>query len=517
MKRSLAVAVLVLLPACSFAQSNAYSQWANYPQDPNFFPIAIWLQGPDGGTNSGFVGGYANNAAAAKGLKINTWLAIDGGNGGGGWPRAFGQDCGASTCGQFALLVSNGIYVIPNVDYMSNTSATSVASVEAIATAQNASQYLIGYNLGDEPICSVAASFPTYVANVTSYDSTRPTFWNLLDWVFPHMFCGSTSSMASKTIGVASQDTYPALSPWNGAAAIPFVTGQPQDSLWIDAWSVSQAVTLGRPNQPVWMFINPVDDAFGYAQSNGSTCNQTTNLCGPDNHQFRTSPEIVNADAWATVINGGLGIEWFCHDISLTGQVSYNYCLGATRDASGNPLQTADAATAASSAATISYVNTSLLNFAAPINSPTLGRVTQNTGTCYSPSVSHSSCAGDYTSSPVTNGILTIATSNSSVPGSAIVKNYNGTLYLFADSDRNGSATLTFTLTGYAGATATVVYDSNAQYDPAHSSIGAKFTLDTNGRFSDTFGANGHNYQPKIYKITSGGPPAPTGLTATVN
>ena len=115
-----------------------------------------------------------------------------------------------------------------------------------------------------------------------------------------------------------------------------------------------------------------------------------------------------------------------------------------------------------------------------------------------------------------TNGILTMSTGAASVPGSAIVKNYNGTAYLFADSDRNGQATMTFTLTGYSGATVTVVYDSNAQYDPAHSSVGTKFTLDANGRFSDTFGANGHNYQPKIYSITPGGPAAPTGLTATV-
>jgi hypothetical protein len=110
-----------------------------------------------------------------------------------------------------------------------------------------------------------------------------------------------------------------------------------------------------------------------------------------------------------------------------------------------------------------------------------------------------------------------MSTGTSTVPGSALVRNYNGTLYLFADSDRNGSATMTFTLSGYAGAKATVVYDSDAKYDPTHSSVGNTFTLNSSGQFSDTFGANSDNYQPKIYTISAPGPTAPSGLKATVN
>jgi hypothetical protein len=110
-----------------------------------------------------------------------------------------------------------------------------------------------------------------------------------------------------------------------------------------------------------------------------------------------------------------------------------------------------------------------------------------------------------------------MSTGTSTLPGSAIVKNYGGTLYLFADSDRNGSATMTFTLTGHAGQVATVVYDSNAKYDPTHSSVGNTFTLNGSGQFSDTFGANGHSYQPKIYMISGASLAAPTGLSASVN
>ena len=95
------------------------------------------------------------------------------------------------------------------------------------------------------------------------------------------------------------------------------------------------------------------------------------------------------------------------------------------------------------------------------MNAPTIGMCTMNTGISYTNF--KGSCA---------QGVLTMATGNPSVPGSALVKNFNGDLYLFADSDRNGSATMTFTLAGQAGKTATVVYHSNAEYDPARSSVG---------------------------------------------
>jgi len=60
---------------------------------------------------------------------------------------------------------------------------------------------------------------------------------------------------------------------------------------------------------------------------------------------------------------------------------------------------------------------------------------------------------------------------------------------------------MTFTMIGLAGKTATVAYDTNAQYDPTHSGVGSTFVLNGSSQFSDTFGANGNNYQTKIYQI----------------
>ncbi|PWU15115.1 MAG: hypothetical protein C5B49_12250 [Bdellovibrio sp.] len=96
-----------------------------------------------------------------------------------------------------------------------------------------------------------------------------------------------------------------------------------------------------------------------------------------------------------------------------------------------------------------------------------------------------------------------MTTSNAAVPGMALVKQLNGVTYLFAESNRRSSsgAAFTFTLTGLAGKTATVVYDSNAHYDSANSAAGETFNLNSSSQFSDTFGANNDHYQVKIYAI----------------
>jgi len=277
------------------------------------------------------------------------------------------------------------------------------------------------------------------------------------------------------------------------------------------------------------------------------------------NNEYRATAEQVNAEIWMGFINGALGYEVFCPD-----SLALDFCIGAAQSATasasgsgtvvtmtsgsnygnmferGTPITltscgsfngtytiaqggagtttltfassttgTASSCTVVSATGTqisqnLRYINTTILSFAPMINAPTSGICTMNTGTSYA----------NYNTSCV-NGLLTMSTGNSSVPGSAVVKNYNGTLYLFADSDRNGSATMTFTLTGYPNATATVIYDSNAKYDPSHSTVGNTFTLSSSAQFSDTFGANGHNYQPKIYAITTTQPvvvtvPAPS-------
>jgi hypothetical protein len=491
-----AVVAFLLVNVCLSAQTSVYSAWPNFPQSPSFFPLATWSLNPTRSLGSGAP--FSTDAAGIAGTKMNILVQIDNG-GGANYPTTFGVD----TNGLFQALVNQGVYVIPYVEYSDNTGVESVASQQAVAASIGATNYLIGYNLGDEPqkYCStssnVLSSIPTIVSTVHGYDGTRPFLWNHTDWAFGHGLnspdCTLAYNIAAlQAVDIGSFDEYPLTSPWNGSSNIPFVSGQPQDSMWIQGWSVNQFIADGRAGEPISSWVETGTDELGYSEQNGSTCNATTNLCSPYNNEYRATAEQVNAEVWMTLVNGAMGVGYFCDD-----NLAYDFCIGSTVGGQGS--------ISAAIAANLTYINTTILSYAPQLNSPVSGRCTMNTGTGYT----------NYTTS-CSNGILTMSTGTSTVPGSAIVKNSNGTLYLFADSDRNGSATMTFTLSGYSGATAKVVYDSNAHYDAAHSSVGQAFTLNGSGQFSDTFGANGHNYQPKIYMITTGGPNPPTGLAAVV-
>ena len=545
--------ILVLLCVSAFGQSSPYSAYSNFPQSNTFFPIAVWSQTPNRTQGGGAL--YGSIALAMAGTKMNILMAIDNGSG-----YNYPASCGTDTSNLFADIANAGLYVMPIVfplswsttngtttisnsalypfnsswngtEVVEGTSYTissatgttltmtstvpagslqwswmvtnasscssgpyaTVSSLQTIASNLGKSAYLIGYVMGDEPQGSdgcthLIGSIPSIMTTFDAYDTTRPFTWNHTGWPFNHGSCsGSLNQNALKAMSIGSSDIYPMTSPYNGLSGTVTDSNGVGDYNWIQAWETAVFLADGNAGQPMWFFIDSGTNELGFSSQNSSTCGALTcTTSGQDPHYYRAPSEVVNAQAWATLINGGLGIEWFCDDVGNT--TNYDFCLGD--GGSGTEQSTATAI-----AQNITYIDTTILNYAKQIQSPVNGICTMNTGTSYS---SHTSSC--------TNGILTMSTGTSAVPGSAVVKTYSGTPYLFADSDRNGSATMTFTLTGYAGYTATVVYDSNAQYDPTHSSVGNTFTLNGSGQFSDTFGANGHNYQPKIYTITNSSP-----------
>src|SRR5258708_29095151 len=156
-----------------------------------------------------------------------------------------------------------------------------------MATSLNASSYLIGYNLGDEPQsnCTTVTGVPNIVSMVAGYDSTRPLLWNHTDWTFGHGVCpGNVAALQATSVG--SFDLYPLTSPWNGSSGIPVVSGQAQDSMWIQGYSVNLFIANGRAGQPIWAYVDTGTNALGYSSQNNSTCNVSTNLCAPDNHEY---------------------------------------------------------------------------------------------------------------------------------------------------------------------------------------------------------------------------------------
>jgi hypothetical protein len=320
---------------------------------------------------------------------------------------------------------------------------------------------------------------PGQITKLTEYDPTRPLFYNMTDWPFNHGICNLNSQNvnALQAISIGSFDLYPITSPWSGGSAIPIISGQPIDSMWIQGYSVVKFIQNGRAGQPIWAYVETGTNELGYSAQNGNTCNTNTNLCSPNNNEYRATNEQVNAEAWMSIINGAVGIEWFCHD-----SLALAFCLGEQTGGSGS--------LANSIQANLTYIDTTILSYAQQLNSPTVGICTMINGIRFT----------DFTPS-CSNRILTLAAGNPSMPASALVKSFRGARYLFAQTARNGSEALTFTLSGDAGKTAEVVYDSNAKYDPANSTIGNTVLLNGSGQFSDTFGTNSHNYQVKIYKI----------------
>jgi hypothetical protein len=539
---------MIPLAAGSAFAASPYANWPNGPPHSlNFIPLSVWWQYPN---LAGHSGPYPTIAAAAAATKLNIFMGLH------PWPEHFGRDLG-----ELAAAKENNLYVIGGVNTPSgeNTSAESVASVLALAKSLHAQHTVIGYNAGDEPQCPAKmASVPDVVARLQSYDPTRIVTYNQVAWMLNPQWlaptCLVSSILALQATSIGSFDFYPLTNAWYRLPGSDF-RSVPEDSLYMQGLATTALIHNGRPGQPMWVFVESGGDNAGFSGQNnvfsanlkqgakiltntskwssftdswigltvsgpgvrknsqivsvlsatravmslpadqtnsgaaitvtggagtGTDCVASVNLCVVNGNEYRATPAQVNSEVWISLISGANGIEYFCHDAT-----SASFCLG---DVAGG-------AAAAATQANLTYINTTILKYAAVLNAPTLGRC----------SMEHMNflTGVETTSTSCVHGILTMTTSNSAVPGLAMVKQRPTVTYLFAESDRRSpaGATFTYTLLGLPGATAKVVYDSNAKYDPAHSSTGATFTLNVAGQFSDNLGANHDDYQVKIYAI----------------
>jgi hypothetical protein len=377
--------------------------------------------------------------------------------------------------------------------------------------------------------------------------------------------CLAADQAALRAGSVASFDFYPLTNPWYPTvyrfANGDFLSTH-NDSLWIQGLAVQGLAHFAPANQPLWVFVEAGGDNLGFSESNNnfigtvtsgsntiintsgwskftaawlgltvsgtgipanttitkiidsthasisraatssgasqavtvtggasnSDCVESFNICVTQGNEYRPTPIEVNAEAWMSIINGANGIEYFCHDL-----ISSSFCLG---DATGGGAGTAsDAAAALAVQTNLTYVDHNILNFAPALNATTSGK-------CSMDSENYTTGALT-TAASCTNGVVTLTTSIPATPGAVLVKTLGTSTYVFVQSSRRSTtgAVFTFQLAGLGQKVAKVVYDSVGHYNNTNASLNQTFNLSTAGSFSDTLGANGNDYQVKIYQI----------------
>ncbi len=210
-------------------------------------------------------------------------------------------------------------------------------------------------------------------------------------------------------------------------------------------------------------------------------CVASANLCVVNGNEYRPTPAEVNAEVWMSIVNGAIGIEYFCHDAT-----SYSFCLGDSA---------AGGAAAAAARQNLAAIDADVAKYAPVLNGPTVGM-------CSMQQMDFGTGAASSTSS-CQDGPLSVASNDPAIPGMALAKSYKGSTYIFAQSDRRSAKGSGYMIgiSGLGGHTATVVYDSYGRFDPSRNSAGGYQVLHGNGLFYDVLGDNAHQYQMKIYRI----------------
>ena len=469
------------------------------PSSRTFFPIGIWEQYGASTSNSsawGFDSHYSNLASAAVGMGINTFISEN------DWPDSYGTDADPSGPGFLQAACNVGAYVIAGGD-TSSTAADSVASTVAAAnretqqgTGTSCSKYLAGYMIDDEPPeCTTNVS--AEVATVHGDDRTRIVMDGMAGgWLtWDQSGCQAQADAAFAAPDLPASDDYHNTDPWNvsNCEAAAHVTRSPwADCSWVYGYqqAIQDQLSEGKPTEAI---IEAGNDVMGFAEQNGSHCNIVANACTNGNEYNATAPQ-VNADVWGALINGAGALEYFCDGTAGSGSFGYSNCLGGNGMASDAIFTN------------LKYIDDTVDSYVPELN-------TVSDGACTMQPSTYSTVDNSLTTT-CSDGNLAILSSSSTEPIQGMTKYDDGKEYLFVMADRaNGSTTGTYTVTGHAGQTATLVYDSAAQYDPSISEQGKTFTLNGSSQFSDSlvgdngqgangYGAGANSYQVKIYEIS---------------
>jgi hypothetical protein len=242
------------------AEPPATARPAGVLSDPNFFPLAVWLQNPA-------------NAARYKAAGINVYVAL--------WR--------GPTDEQLATLKQHGIYVI--------------CSQNAAGLAHKDDPTIIGWMHGDEPDNAqrirgqkgygppiLPAKIIEDYKSRKAADPSRPVLLNLGQGVAWDQWVGRGARRNHpedypeyvQGCDIASFDIYPA------CHEHPDVAGK----LWLVADGVTRLRKWAGEGRQVW------------------NCIECTHINNPD---AKATPHQVKAEVWMSLIRGSRGIIYFCH------------------------------------------------------------------------------------------------------------------------------------------------------------------------------------------------------------
>jgi hypothetical protein len=368
-----------------------YANWSNgIPSDPNYFPIAVWLQDPSTAT------GYKN---AGVTLFIGLWQ-------------------GPAT-GDLTTLAAKGMPVLcdQNAVGLANLTNKTIMGWTQMDEPDNAQPDGSGGYLPCIDPSVIVGNYNTWKAN----DPTRPVFLNV--------------GQGASNTGYYGRGTC------TGQTAMYAQYSQGADIISFDIYPVND-------NYPLYYVPQGIDNLRNWTGDTKPVwCWIETTLISSDSTAKPTTAQ-VRSEVWMALIHGAAGFGYFCHSF---------YPTEDDQALLDDPVMLA----------AVTAINQQISSLAPVLNSNTI------------------------------QGLVVAGTSNVAVPVDVMVKQYNGSTYIFAAAMRNGSTTGTFVVP---------LPDSSVNV------LGESRQVQlSGGSFSDDF----LPYDVHLYKIDSTGP-TPT-LTATIN
>jgi hypothetical protein len=248
------------------AAASPYSRWAHGPpKDPDYFPIAVWLQNPD-------------NAERFKAAGINLYVGL--------WH--------GPTSNQLARLRASGMAVICHPNALGRSQPDNPTIVGWMHDDEPDNAQSLGEGRGYGP--PIAPS--TVVADfekIRAADPTRPVLLNLGQGVAWDNWIGRGVRRNHpedypeyvKGADILSFDIYPAVHP------DPEVAGK----LEFVARGVERLMEWTTPTQIVW------------------NCIECTRI---GNTEVKPTPDQVRSEVWMSLIHGSRGLIYFVHQFKPT-------------------------------------------------------------------------------------------------------------------------------------------------------------------------------------------------------